>query len=103
MSYAQTRQALDASTTLSNKRSYRLVKVDATAMGIDAPETFNLDFEVARYFDGLDTTDVLAYESARRARRHKRVTSGPYRSWLGDPFDLSKPGSTDVVGGVSVL
>lgn len=58
-----------------------------------APVT--LTFTAGRYFDALDTTDVLGYETALRTirlgqRDIRRAMRGRYRRWLGDPFDLRR-------------
>jgi hypothetical protein len=75
-----------------NSRSYRLVKV--STMREPAPagaETLHLTFSLAHYFGGHDTSDFLAYEAADRDLMAKRsLTGSGYRSWLANPFDLSR-------------
>jgi hypothetical protein len=60
---------------------------------------FVLHFGPGRYFDALDTTDVLGYETAlltlisrghRRTLRKIDPMKGSYRQWLGDPFDFTR-------------
>ena len=61
---------------LTDHLSYRLLRVDD-----DDGRGPVLSFGTAGYFDMLDTTLVLEYEAASGGRR--------YRTWLGDPFDLT--------------
>lgn len=68
--------------------SYRLVGVDANDASVE------LEVTASSYFDGLDTSGVLAFEHASRTlhagRRLGSRRLGPYRRWLGDPFDLRR-------------
>jgi hypothetical protein len=77
--------------------SYRLLDVaihDDSEISAKAPIV--LTFTAGRYFDALDTTDVLGYETALLTIRSKRrgelrhAMRGKYRRWLGDPFDLRR-------------
>ena len=82
-----------------NGHSYRLVGLsvenDATSQ---SQRQVALSLRRGRYYDGMDTSEVLAYESAARARRAESsrrpkggtggICGGPYRKWLGDPFGL---------------
>jgi hypothetical protein len=79
-----------------NGSSFRLLDV-RTVPGEPGLEKFpvTLTFTAGWYFDALDTTDVLGYETAAlslspRRRRAARCMRGPYRRWLGSPFDLRK-------------
>ena len=84
--------------------SYRLLDVAISADDDSSLKTsLTLTFTAGRYFDALDTTDVLGYETAlldigsKQSRRLRRPTlerrdpmRGKYRLWLRDPFDLSR-------------
>jgi hypothetical protein len=79
-----------------NGSSFRLLDV-AVGQDSESPEKFpvTLTFTAGWYFDALDTTDVLGYETAAlglgpRRLDHWRKMRGPYRRWLGDPFNLQK-------------
>jgi hypothetical protein len=65
-------------------RAYRLLDVRPH------DERYTLRFGPSSYFEGLDTTEVLAYEylESRVADRRRRNTA--YRRWLHDPFDLKR-------------
>ncbi len=66
---------------LFNGRIYRLTDADA---GLK-----HMEFAVAKYYDYLDSSEVMAYESADRvANGRKGILSGSYRKALGDPFSL---------------
>lgn len=66
---------------LFNGRIYRLTGVDA--------DLKHMEFAVAKYYDYLDSSEVMAYESAERvASGRKGVLRGSYRKALGDPFSL---------------
>ena len=82
--------------------SYRLLEVNAgRTEGRMGGEGIQLTFGLARYFDGQDTSEFLAYEAADRdARTKRRVTEGGYRNWLADPFDL---GRRSALPGISAL
>jgi hypothetical protein len=61
-------------------------------MGVsDKARTPVLTFGGCRYFDAVDTSEILGYEAA--AARHQRlswVQQNAYRSWLGSPFELAR-------------
>lgn len=77
-----------------NGRSYRLLEASFDG-GV------SLTFGLARYFDGLDTTEALAFETALQVlRRRKKSCGGSYRAWLADPFDPSRRAA---ILGVNVL
>ncbi|GIH28987.1 hypothetical protein Aph01nite_72970 [Acrocarpospora phusangensis] len=61
-----------------NGLSYRLVEAGPT-----------LAFTATRYWDQFDTGEALLFEAARQWR-HSGTIDGPYRRWLGDPFDLTR-------------
>jgi hypothetical protein len=82
--------------------SYRLLEVNA---GEPSPassrEELKLTLGMSRYFDGQDTSEFLAYESADRdVRARGSLTRGRYRSWLADPFDFKRRGA---LPGISAL
>ena len=78
----------------TNNVSYRLVQVDRTSSG-------GFELTVARmdYFDGYDCWAALEYESLTRLDAGESF-AGPYRSAMGDPFDLA---TRNVAVGLSVL
>lgn len=64
--------------------SYRLLGVNARS------ESVQLDFTGSTYFEGYDTTESLGYEAAYTfASTGGQTITGPYRTWLADPFDLT--------------
>ena len=79
-----------------NGSSFRLLEVNATAGDVSLEKfPVTLTFTAGRYFDALDTTDVLGYETATlslspRGRDAARMMRGRYRTWLGSPFDLQR-------------
>jgi hypothetical protein len=84
-SYSEAIGRFDPPNIWFDSPSYRLMGVEPTADGV------RLEFALARYFDGQDTTAYLEYELAdRHARGEAQITVGPYRTWLGDPFDLGR-------------
>ncbi|MFD7506017.1 hypothetical protein [Streptomyces sp. NPDC059850] len=101
-SYAAAIEALDRPGVWFNGPSYRLLDVSPP---VDRPgEGLALDFTLGRYFDGLDTTESLAYEEALRHLRAggpgARPLGGPYRRALADPFALDR---RSALPGVSAL
>jgi hypothetical protein len=76
--------------------SYRLLDVTVAAGDITVEKIpITLTFTPGRYFDALDTTDVLGYETALLALRPRQrntidLMRGRYRRWLGSPFDLTR-------------
>ncbi|PRW64244.1 hypothetical protein [Actinopolyspora mortivallis] len=69
---------------LYNGRIYRPVGVHSLEGRL------RLRFVLARYFDHLDTTEFLAYESSVRTANAADPFTGAYRRFLADPFDLSR-------------
>jgi len=77
--------------------SYRLLDV-ATPDGSQGPAGSQVifTFTAGRYFDALDTTDVLGFETALLTLtatdepQQSHPMHGPYREWLKDPFDLRR-------------
>jgi hypothetical protein len=67
---------------------YRPVLIEAAGTGL------SLRFTSGRYFDHLDTTEVLAYEAAINDLAGKQTADGAYRNHLGDPFDLTRRGTS---------
>ncbi len=52
-------------------------------------DRLKISFAIGKYFEYLDSSEVLAFEAAARDLASRRVTSGPYRRSVDDPFDLS--------------
>ncbi|MCK2241853.1 MULTISPECIES: hypothetical protein [unclassified Crossiella] len=63
---------------------YRPISINTTA------DTLRIRFTQGRYFDHLDTTEVLAFEAASRDLAGRGSLEGSYRRWLSDPFDLTR-------------
>lgn len=89
--------------------SYRLLGVEPTVEEDGCTSKVEMTFTQGWYFDALDTTDVLSYESAfRELRRADRIPGftrskplqGRYRRWLGSPFALER---RCAIPGVSTL
>jgi len=80
---------------LFNGLSYRLLAIETEG------DQFTLDMCPGRYFDLLDTSEPLAYETALLHRRkHPNPTDGEYRRWLADPFSFTR---RCVIPGVNTL
>jgi hypothetical protein len=75
---------LDRDEGLYDGRAYRLLDVRPD------DERFTLRFGPSSYFEGLDTTEVLAYEYMEGRATDLRRRATPYRRWLHDPFDLER-------------
>jgi hypothetical protein len=80
-----------------NGSSYRLLEVVAHGIKQDMPGSqVVFTFTAGRYFDALDTTDVLGFETALLTSiaagesPQSHPMNGPYREWLGDPFNLRR-------------
>ena len=102
-SYSAAIEAFDRPGVWFNGPSYRLLEV--TSPPADRPgDGVSLDFTLGHYFDGLDTTESLAYEEALRHLKGgaagARPLSGPYRRALKDPFALDR---RSALPGVSAL
>ncbi|BEL03317.1 hypothetical protein Q0Z83_015080 [Actinoplanes sichuanensis] len=79
--YSEALVDIDGLDHLHNGNVYRPVAVEADGRGL------SIDFIGGRYFDHLDTSEILAFETAAgRGRRFPLRRS--YRRSLGDPFDL---------------
>ncbi len=86
--YSQAIVEYDKAARMEDRPSYRLTDV---LFDKSSPLTPGLIFARASYFDGIDLSESLAYETALRVRRDRKAPmSGPYRSWLSDPFRLDK-------------
>ncbi|GAB3900901.1 hypothetical protein ACFQ1S_01460 [Kibdelosporangium lantanae] len=83
--FSQTLIELGEMPHLYNGVTYRPVGVNATSGGLEITLT------TGKYFDHLDTTTVLAYETAARlVSGRKRIQDGRYRRYVDDPFDLTR-------------
>jgi hypothetical protein len=71
---------------LTNEVSYRLLSVEVTT------DSSQLEICEGQYFDQMDTSEILMFESAGLAafRPRRSVTKGAYRKRLADPFDFTK-------------
>lgn len=88
--YSEAIGQLDRPGMWFNGPSYRLLDVRRPPV-VDSRTYLEFAFCRAHYFDAIDTAEPLAYEIARRHLRNRRqVCNGPYRRWLGDPFDFSR-------------
>jgi hypothetical protein len=83
--YADAVAALDRPRLFENRPSYRLV-------GADLADDRRLTFAEGRYFDVMNVAEAVAHEYADQVR--VRGVPGwsdlPFRSRLGDPFDLTR-------------
>ena len=78
----------DKVTRMEDRPSYRLLDVLSDK---SSPTDRELIFARSSYFDGIDLTESLAYETSLRVRRNRKAPmGGPYRSWTSDPFRLDK-------------
>jgi hypothetical protein len=85
LSYSEAMVEIGGATNLFNGPVYRLEGVNISQDGVI------LDFTRGRYFEYLDTSEVLAYEAGIIVRDGKTsLHAAKYRNWLADPFDLSK-------------
>lgn len=99
-SYSAAIETLDRPSIWFNGPSYRLLEVEPMGRPSET-SPISLTFCLGRYFDGIDTTAVLGFEEAdRRLRRSSIRSTGRYRRWLADPFDLTK---RTAAPGVNVL
>lgn len=80
--YSQAVLEYDDSTRLTDRPSYRLVDV------IPTTRSYSLAFTHGTYFDGIDTAEPLAHETAIRYLDKEEPLAGPYRELLADPFRL---------------
>jgi hypothetical protein len=83
-SYSKALTARAGKNQLFNGLIYRPVDVKVTPRGLQ------LTFTKGRYFDYLDTSEVLAFELGARLHSHKsNPADGPRRRAVTDPCDLS--------------
>lgn len=74
----------DAPTNWFDGLSFRLVGVRPGRGSV------RLEFSKGSYFEAFDTTEPLGFEAAMRHQSSQGATiTGPYREWIGDPFDLA--------------
>lgn len=85
--YCDTLAALGEMGGMFNGWIYRPIGINATSDQIDIHCTDG------RYFEHLDTTEILAHEAAKRLLAGHPL-DGAYRSYLGDPFDLTRRGTS---------
>ncbi|MFF2385414.1 hypothetical protein [Streptomyces sp. NPDC058108] len=86
--YSAAIEAYDRPGVWFNGTSYRLLDVTPPPAGLPR-DGLDLAFALGRYFDGLDTTEPLAYEEAlRHLRGASAPLRGPFRRGLGSPFAL---------------
>ncbi|MFD4414341.1 hypothetical protein ACFWOX_27620 [Streptomyces sp. NPDC058467] len=101
-SYSAAIEAFDRPAVWFNGPSYRLLEVAAPPA--EQPEDgLGLTFALGRYFDGLDTTEPLAYEEAlRQLKGEIRPLRGPFRRSLGSPFALDRRAALPGVSALTV-
>lgn len=93
--YSDAVQAFDRPTFFFNGISYRLLSVKPSV------DSFELAVTKGQYFDLLDTSEPLGYETAMLHReRNPFPIEGRYRRWLGDPFDF---GLRTAIPGINTL
>ncbi|NEA64651.1 hypothetical protein [Streptomyces sp. SID12488] len=87
LSYSDALTKLAGMAHLFNGKIYRPIGIKVNRDG------FRIECTEGRYFDHLDTSEVLVYEmAARHGKSRTAALSGSYRSWLGNPFDLKLRG-----------
>lgn len=85
--YHEAVSALDRPANWFNAASYRMVDVRPAENG----DGLSLDLTTTRYWDGFDTTEALAHESAHvYLRTNGSRIDGPFRRALADPFDFRR-------------
>jgi hypothetical protein len=77
LTYSEAIRAASASDRYFNGMIYRPVGVN-----VDDAGQLSMEFEEGRYFDYLDTSEVLAFEAAGESRKRA------LRTRINDPFDL---------------
>lgn len=88
-SYSEALAKLSGMGHLYNGNVYRPLDITIDQQGL------KIAFTGGKYFDHLDTSEVLAYEAAMLTRDGVCGTlEGPYRKWLGNPFDLLRRGTS---------
>ena len=89
LSYSDAILQIEKTSGLFNGIVYRPMQIEV------AEHLMHVTFTRGRYFDYLDTGEVLAYEiGLRHLRQARRVTEGSYRRSLGNPFDLYRRGAS---------
>ena len=84
LSYSEAIIEIGGATNLFNGPVYRLEGINVGGGDV------SLEFAQGRYFEYLDTSEVLAYEVGVILRDKKAsLRAAKYRKWLGDPFDLT--------------
>lgn len=86
--YSDALVALAGMTQLYNGWIYRPLGVVADNGDL------RLRFADGHFFDHVDTTEVLAYEAAINDLAGRMTVEGGYRKYLGDPFDLTRRGTS---------
>jgi hypothetical protein len=85
LSYGEALAEFGGMPNLFNGSTYRPIEMEVADGGL------RLTFTPGRYFDHLDTTEVLAYEAAALDLAGKRPgAGGRFRRYLDDPFDLRR-------------
>ncbi|MGW2539958.1 hypothetical protein ACWC5I_03585 [Kitasatospora sp. NPDC001574] len=83
--YSAAVQRYDRPGSFFDGTSYRLLGVQPSD---SSPK---LAFTTTQYWDHFDTGEALLFEAAwQREHSFSDEIDGPFRQWLGDPFDLSR-------------
>lgn len=80
-----------------NGASYRMLRVVRVA------GTLEMTFTDTWYWDNIDTTESLLYEASFvHARSGGRSVTGPYRRFLGSPFDFDRRCATPGIDAITI-
>ncbi|MER6354639.1 hypothetical protein ABT186_23175 [Streptomyces sp. NPDC001634] len=83
--YSDAVQRYDRPGSFFDGTSYRLLGVQPS------DHSPKLTFTTTQYWDHFDTGEALLFEAAwQREHSFSDEIDGPFRQWLGDPFDLSR-------------
>ncbi|MEU9272662.1 hypothetical protein AB0E04_45845 [Streptomyces sp. NPDC048251] len=83
--YSDAVQRYDRPRSFFDGTSYRLLGVQ------HSDHSPKLEFTTTQYWDHFDTGEALLFEAAwQQEHSFSDEIDGPFRQWLGDPFDLSR-------------
>jgi hypothetical protein len=96
-SYHEAFAAYDRPSGWFNGASYRMLRV------IPVAGTLEMTFTDTWYWENIDTTESLLYEAASvHARSGRQSVTGPYRRFLGSPFDFARRCATPGIDAITI-
>jgi hypothetical protein len=96
-SYHEAFGAYDRPSGWFNGASYRMLEITPKA------GTLEMTFTDTWYWENIDTTESLLYEAAiMHARSGGQMISGPYRRFLGNPFDFTRRCATPGIDAITI-